>query len=173
MIKESDVCSGDALKDVHLPWCLGFTDAKLMCEKFRGQLSTITSSKIQKGLFETLREIANYSVGCDYRSVWTGFSDSIVEGDFIDVNHGTMLKSLTDFDPFVIGQPNGHTEQNCVWAYFDMPHEKPCWFDDPCDVKVHSFCKIRMNPMFQIRGKLKESNVKYCGINNGCFRTKQ
>ena len=130
-----------------------------MCEKYRGQMTVITSSELQKTLFDKLKDIAN-SFGCDYGAVWTGFSDTAVEGHFIDVNDGRRLDSLGDFHPFVIGQPNGDNKQNCAGANLEMPYEKSTfdatsWFDDACENEVHSFCRIDENPQAQIRGELK------------------
>ena len=154
LIKYSEVCSGNAPKDIHMPWCLSFAEAKLMCEKYQGQMTIITSSEVQKNLFDPLREIAN-SFGCHDREVWTGFSDTAVEGHFIDVNDGRWLNSLGDFDPFVIGQPNGDTKQNCADADLDIPYEKS-WYDVPCEeYAIHSFCRSDENPQAQIRGELK------------------
>ena len=159
LIKKSDVCSGIAYKDVHLPWCMGFSEAKLMCEKYRGQMTTIRSSKQQKQIFDQLREIPNSVVGCAWPGIWTGFTDMAVEGQFIDVNDGILLNSLGNFSPFIIGQPNGDTKQNCAQACIacDKPLlDAKSWGDGPCDDAIHSFCQINRNPQFQLRGKLKE-----------------
>ena len=126
-----------------------------MCEKYQGQMTIITSSEVQKSIFDRLRKVANLTVGCDdRRAVWTGFSDTAVEGHFIDVNDGIWLNSLNEFDPLVIGQPNGDTKQNCLSALFDMPYDAKSWYDDTCVHKWHSFCKINNDPTFQIRGKI-------------------
>ena len=121
-------------------------------------MTVITSSELQKTLFDQLKDIAN-SFGCDYRAVWTGFADIAAEGSFIDVNNGRRLDSLGDFDQFVIGQPNGDTKENCANANLDIPYEKPrfdakSWYDGPCEDTIHSFCRSDENPQVQIRGEL-------------------
>ena len=133
-----------------------------MCEKYKGQMTIITSSGVQKHIFAQLREIAN-SFGCDYRALWTGFSDLAVDGRFIDVNNGRRLNSFGDFEPFVLGQPNGDTKENCANANLDMPYENQSWFDATswfdanCQDEIHSFCKCDENPQVQIRGEQKIS----------------
>ena len=158
LIKDSEVCSGDVPRDVHLPWCLGFSESKLMCEKYQGTIIVITSPEIQKTLFDRLSEIANHSVECDYLRIWTGFSDTAVEGHFVSVYDGTWLNSLVNFEPFIIGQPNGDTIENCALADLAVYNKKPSlnaktWYDTPCEWAVHTFCKIHKNPTFKIRGK--------------------
>ena len=125
-------------------------------------MTIITSSEIQKNIFDRLRAIANSSVRCDYLGTWTGFTDTAVEGHFIDVYDGKWLNSLGDFDPFVIGQPNGDTRENCANADLESSQynknpsfDARTWYDDPCDLAIHSFCKTHSNPTFNIRGKLK------------------
>ena len=157
VIRKTEVCSGTVPKDVHLPWCMGFKESKLMCEKYRGQITTITSSEVQKHIFDQLRETANSSVACDWQGVWTGFSDLEVEGHFIDANDGRTLDSLGDFDPFVIGQPNGDTKQNCAFADLELPYDTKAWGDGPCADAIHSFCRMDYNPTLQIRGELDKA----------------
>ena len=124
-------------------------------------MTVITSSEMQKYLFDRLREVANSSVGCAYPGIWTGFSDIAAEGHFIDVYNGKWLSSLGDFDPLIIGQPNGDTKENCASADLRVYNKKPSfdaktWYDDPCDVALHSFCKIHQNPTLKMRGKLEK-----------------
>ena len=72
-----------------------------MCEKYRGQMTIITSSKQQRELFLQLRHISKSSDCTWHNEVWTGFSDKESEGNFVDVFDGRDLDAIVDFQPFL------------------------------------------------------------------------
>ena len=152
LIQHSEVCTGEGPKDVLLPWCLKFAEAKLLCEKYKGQMTIITSSELQRTLFLQLEHISEGLECTWHNEVWTGFSDGEVEGHFVDVNEGRALDAMYDLNPFVLGQPNGGITENCAAAIAEMPNENS-WFDGRCDDSILSFCKFDKNSHLQIRGE--------------------
>lgn len=152
-IKSSEICTSKDSVDVLLPWCLGMHEAKLLCNKFRGLMTIITSSELQSKLFASLKGISE-AVNCfNSRAVWTGFTDERVEDHFVDANEGTEMTTLmVDTLPFDLTQPNGEREQNCVAAWKN-DQDEVYWHDDYChDRGIPSFCRLDTNPRVQIRG---------------------
>ena len=132
---------------------MGLMEAKTMCEKYKGKMSIITSSEMQESLFSQLQPISDFSE-CYWSGVgvWTGFTDRDDEGNFVDINEGRDLSNMLHFQPFFLGQPNGHTSENCASADSTLPYTKS-WYDTRCDRSLLSFCKISQNIQVQIRGK--------------------
>ena len=153
LMKASEVCTGADPKDITLPWCLGLEESKLMCEKFQGQLTTITNLEMQKRLFFQLEPILNYIPDCDYEGVWTGFTDRLIEGHFIDVNNGISLNATGGFSPFVHGQPNGDVVENCATVPIIYLNKSKSWFDTRCEQKFVSLCRIDYSPILRVRGE--------------------
>ena len=152
LIQNSEVCSGVGPKSILLPWCMKLEEAKLLCEKYRGRMTIITSSKQQRELFLQLRQISQ-STDCTWHNeVWTGFSDEEEEGHFVDVIEGRDLDATVDNQPFFLGQPNGGSLENCASADAKVVSEQS-WYDARCDDSILSFCTIDKNPLLQIRGE--------------------
>lgn len=152
LIQNSEVCTGVGPKSILLPWCMKFDEAKLLCEKYRGHMTTIVSSNQQRELFSQVRNSLR-STDCTWHNeVWTGFSDEEEEGNFVDVIDGSVLDTIADFMPFFVGQPNGGSFENCASADAKVLSEKS-WYDARCDDSILSFCTIYKNPLLQIRGE--------------------
>ena len=156
----SEICHGKGSVDVLLPWCLELHKAKLLCNKYRGKMTIITSSKLQEDLFSKLEEITD-AVGClSEHDIWTGFSDEQVEGHFVDLNEGIPMKDMMESVPFAMSQPNGEREENCVMAYdhyYSADQNDTQWYDTYChSTRISFFCRIDSSPRVQIRGKITQ-----------------
>ena len=149
LVKNTEICSGGNPMNVLLPWCLGMKEAKYLCDKYRGKMTMIRSSELQKELFSRLDGITNIECLSKERVyIWTGFSDEASEGKFISIIDGRPLNGINPFSP---SQPNGDSEENCARAEKDYPFEVS-WSDSFCDRPLVSFCGLKKNPMLQIRG---------------------
>ena len=131
--------------DVPLPFRLNMPQAKLLCEKYRGQMITIRSMEMQNKLFSQLAKILGDSNCENHNRAWTGVSDEVQEGHFVDVYRGQRL----DFLPFSPGEPNGEEDENCAFA----TNCGSVWYDTDCDDKFYSFCEVNQQPLLQIRGR--------------------
>ena len=163
-VKNSEVCTGDNPTDIKLPVCLNLEQSKLMCEKLGGQMTIIKSFDIQKSLFSQLQTVTNDCLcadaipGCDWPGVWTGYSDNVVEGRFVDVNDGQELDASLGKFSFVTGQPNGDTLENCAGAAIAMfSKQNKSWFDIKCEQRLLSFCRVNENPVMNLRGEYKRN----------------
>ena len=156
-IRNSEICFEDFV-DVLLPWCLDMHESQLICNKYRGQMTTFTSSEQQEETFSFLQGISQ-TVKCfkTDRQVWTGFSDEREEGYFVDANDGSPMLEFMELNPFHISQPNGGREENCLNAWKNDDDEIS-WWDTYCNRKgIPFFCRIDSNPRVQIRGEITES----------------
>ena len=152
-VLRSEACTKTNTKDILLPWCLGMMETKMMCEKYKGQITVITNAELQSELFSALEEYNDTEACFSRNRVWTGFSDAIREGSFIDVNEGAYTED--NFDPFPMphSRRNGGRAQNCAGASREYPFESS-WYDTLCTRKdIASFCRIDKNQRLQIRGE--------------------
>ena len=151
-IKNSEICISKTPVDILLPWCLTMHEAKLLCTKYRGQMTIIRSPELQAKLFLSLEGITE-TVNCLIEDqVWTGFFDE-QEGHFIDANEEKPIRTMIDPVPFHPSQPNGERAENCVEAYKKYPHGES-WFDTYCNRRsIPFFCRVDNNPRVQIRGE--------------------
>ena len=153
VIKTSEICTSQGSVDVLLPWCLSMHGAKLLCNKYRGQMTIITSLELEGKLFSSIEGISDRIKCLREDTVWTGFSDEKVEGNFVDANEGIPLGNMTDYIPLHLSQPNGGREENCVQSYKNDQNET-YWFDTNCQrKKIPFFCRVDNNPRIQIRGE--------------------
>ena len=150
LIRNVNICTDDNPVDVLLPWCLGMVEAKQLCNKYRGELTIITSSKLQNKLF-SMQELSGTVDGCNRDWIWTGFSDEQLEGHFIDANNGIPSDSLIDTVPFHPSQPNGERAENCVAAGKLLQYDTS-WYDTYCHGTRPFSCRMEKNPRVQIRG---------------------
>ena len=141
LIKASELCIAAGSVHVHMPWCQGMSEAKMQCEKLRGRMTVIQSMELQRDLFSVFQS----DLSCQAR-IWTGFSDEEAEGSFVDVNDGGNSSMM----PFSPGQPNGDTEENCLYA--KSVGNEIYWYDSMCWLERGSFCTFDQNPRVQIRG---------------------
>ena len=157
MIQRTEICNSADPVDIRLPWCLGMMEAKQLCEKFRGEMTIITSSKLQTELFIQLEETTD-DRDCvrDKRAlkkIWTGFTDEKREGHFVDINNGAPLISMLDPLPFFHSAPDGGVGENCVTASIKSNQPfKSSWYDTDCTRPLASFCRFDRIPRLQIRG---------------------
>ena len=158
VIKNSEICTSKGYVDVLLPWCLGMHEAKLLCNKFKGQMTIITSSELQEKLFLSIQGIYKAVTCFEDGMVWTGFSDEQDEGHFVDSNEKTPWSTMMDFIPFDLSQPNGEKEENCLVAFNNTSYENS-WYDSYCYSRnIPSFCRIDKNPRILIRGENSKNN---------------
>ena len=156
LVKRANICIGANPIDVLLPWCLGMHEAKLICDKYRGNITIITSIELQRQLYSQLKGKV-YEENCDVPDgpvIWTGFSDEAFEGNFVDVLDDKPLKSFFQTTPFAPSQPNGKSNENCAMAANHMHGWD--WFDTNCARSLPSFCKLNENPQMKIRGRHQE-----------------
>ena len=144
-IKSTEICTGSDPVDVILPWFLTMTEAKHLCEKYRGKTTIITSAKMKEEIFSQMDTIQDLS-GCSWPKcvAWTGYSDEDEEGKYVDVNEGKALH----FEPWAPGEPNGKQNENCGIA--NKP--SPFWYDAPCENSYLSFCRIEETSRLHLRG---------------------
>ena len=80
---------------------------------------------------------------------WAGWYDIPREGFFSDPNTGELLEDMP-FRPWYIGEPNGHTLENCAMVYV----ARNAWNDARCTKQYCSFCEFESSPDIEIRGKV-------------------
>ena len=153
-IKGRDICLGAKPIIFALPFKLNMKQAKLLCEKYRGQMFVIESSEMQEELFSLLAKILGHSDCKEHNHAWTGISDEAVEGNFVNVNNGQTVEYM----PFSPGEPNGERKENCAFGF----NCKSVWYDTSCGAKYYSFCEIKQNPLLQIRGKYDMIGEQKC-----------
>ena len=131
---------------------MGMNEAKLLCNKYGGDMTIITGRDLQEKLFLSM-DGASASINCLREDlIWTGFSDEKVEGNFTDLNEGRSINDMINPVPFRLSQPNGDRAENCVAARSMYPYEIS-WFDTYCYRKnIPTFCSLHKNPRIQIRG---------------------
>ena len=153
LIKNTEVCQGAKSVDIPMPWCLGMNEAKSLCNKLGGRITVISDLGMQQGMFSKHEQFLD-SVGCKFLEdsvcLWTGFTDEKVEGQYIDVNKEENLETLFDTSPMAPGEPNGDSEENCLFVC----ENRPFWYDVRCSSPLTSFCSIDKNPLIQIRGDI-------------------
>ena len=157
-IQGAEICKGTMSVDVRLPWCLGMKEAKQLCNKYRGEMTIITSSKVQHELFIKLEETtdANDCVKnkTSIKKIWTGFTDEEVEGLFVNINDETPLIDMLNPVPFSHSDPNGENAENCITASIKSNQSyEASWYDTWCGRPLASFCRIDQVPRLKIRGK--------------------
>ena len=148
-IKNTEICLGSDPVDILLPWFLTMTEAKHLCEKYKGKSSVITSAEMRDTLFSQMDNIPELE-GCAWPKcvAWTGFSDEEDEGLFVDINEGKFL----NFSPWAQGEPNGKQNENCGISNKLSPN----WYDAPCENSYLSFCRMEGVSRFHLRGNLAE-----------------
>ena len=159
VIQGAEICNRANTIDIRLPWCLGMMEAKQLCEKYRGEMTIITSSKMQKELFIQLEETTDER-DCvrdktSLDKIWTGFTGEKREGHFVDINHGAPLINKLDPLPFFHSNPDGGIAENCVTASIKSNQPfKSSWYDTDCTRPLASFCRFDHIPRLQIRGEM-------------------
>ena len=146
-IKSTEICSGSDPVDILLPWFLTMTEAKQLCEKYKGNPSVITSAEMRETLFSQMENIPELE-GCAWPKcvAWTGFTDEEDEGAFVDINEGKAL----NFSPWSQGEPNGKQNENCGISNKLSPN----WYDAPCENSYLSFCRMEGVSRFHLRGNV-------------------
>ena len=157
IIKGTEVCRPANPMPIRFPWCLGMFEAKQLCEKYRGKMSIITSSEIQRELFSLMEE-SKYDSYCGTNQIWTGFSDESSEGHYTDINEMRPLEPTVGLIPFASSQPNGKTKENCAVAKIIHQSQNTqfhmSWWDYACkDPYVSSFCEIDDTAFIKMRGE--------------------
>lgn len=112
---------------------LSWHDAKLACEKENAYLVEIDSSAENEYLLAKWNDVGLIK---GYRGPSVGLSDAQEEGKFIWAGSGREL-SITDFQDWGAGEPNGGRSENCVHKASWMPG----WNDQQCILKTTYTCE--------------------------------
>ena len=121
-----------------------------MCKKLKSSIHTYkTSVNLTEDLYFN-------TTGFDSEeTIWAGFNDSEVDGEFISAVDGVSINNTNLVWKW--GEPSGSILENCsiiVGLYSNL-----VW-DVPCHEKALTTCEIEKIPVFQIRGDLAYLNIQ-------------
>ena len=110
MVKETrpfdEVCLLPKPRSIVFPEPRSNSDYKLLCNKLKGELTVITSDRMQDELIENLKKIPD--VDCIWSGkcagIWTGWDDEKKEGSMANSNTGKVLRRADGFWPFYPGE---------------------------------------------------------------------
>ncbi|XP_071951100.1 macrophage mannose receptor 1-like [Antedon mediterranea] len=105
-----------------------WNDSKAFCESNNGGLVAVNDEYDQAYLITLLRDI-------DY-PVWLGINDRDSEGMFVNADGSDLT-----YAHWMVTEPNGGANENCVEMYSGNSQPAGAWNDLPCSAKVGVICQ--------------------------------
>ena len=101
---------------------------------------------------------------------WAGYNDITNDGWRNELN-GKLLNRGDGFWPWLVGEPNGGTLENCACVVASQNG----WNDYMCFEKTKGFCRIQPRPKLILRGNFQKKLYMYitfvCTISQDCLKT--
>jgi hypothetical protein len=152
------ICTDPFPTHIFFAYKLNLTLSKRLCQKLKSEMPVVNSLELQEELNkESVSTGKGFSLKCrgpykpfkEYFSdrYWSGWHDTEQEGNYTNIYTGEPLQS--DFRPFAAGEPNGGNIENCIEVW-----KKYGWNDLPCSSQINTFCYMKAQPRFIMRGEV-------------------